>query len=241
MLSYGQYKLISESIAGLGNIALGFGRQQQYINNGDQDLEEAKKKMDMEADEEENTDDEGGKAPFLKDKVDVDVDDMEDMDDDKGCKGCKKMHKEGGRFGEKHGRVHKNGLRMQDTKHTSGAKSHLKYMDKDGVAEKHGRVHKNGIRMQQTKVSNKTETVEMTTEEKAFWDSLKNQMYSDLNPKYYSGLSIKEDKLIAPAGDVTGQAPDGDIEPGPGEVGYAPSARIGQLGSYSEWSQKFKS
>lgn len=228
MLSYSQYKLISESIVGLGTMPLGFGKPTQYINS-DQELEEGKKKYMDDGDEEvlDDTDDyeeeepefkpkkkgkmppwlkkgkeeepkKKGKMPFFKKDKDVDVevgDDEDMMDDESGrCSKCKAMSKHGCKVSDKHGRVHNNGLRMQNTK---------------------------------------TETVEMTSDEKAFWDSLKNQMYSDPNHKYYSGLNMREDKLLAPAGDVTGEAPDGNVEPGPGEIGYSPSTRIGYLSQSS--------
>ena len=77
----------------------------------------------------------------------------------------------------------------------------------------------------------------MTKEEYEFWQSLQSQTGTTKFVKDEEGQWVAvEDAVIAPSD------PNKDIvasEPSPGEVGYAPSGRVGALGTYAEWSQKY--
>lgn len=87
-----------------------------------------------------------------------------------------------------------------------------------------------------TKCESVTNEPPMTEEEAKWWESVNSHLVTDLNPKYYTGLDkVTEDKLVTPAA----KAEKKDKEPGPGEPGFAPQGRIGALGSYAEWSEKY--
>ena len=74
----------------------------------------------------------------------------------------------------------------------------------------------------------------MTAEETEWWNSLHSMTSYDPNHKFSSGLNLEEEKLFAPTDPNTGLISDanpepqeGNPEPGPGEVGYSPTTRIG--------------
>ncbi len=77
----------------------------------------------------------------------------------------------------------------------------------------------------------------MSEEEAKWWESVKSHLGTDLNPKYYTGLDkVDEEKLIEP---TAPKAKKEEEEPKAGEPGFAPQGRIGTIGSYAEWSEKY--
>lgn len=75
----------------------------------------------------------------------------------------------------------------------------------------------------------------MAKEENEFLDSIKRQCgASKFAPDEFGYWGpVQEDALISP--DANSEETN---EPGPGEVGYAPTQKVGNVGSFSEWSSK---
>jgi hypothetical protein len=72
----------------------------------------------------------------------------------------------------------------------------------------------------------------MTAEETEWWNSLQSMTNYNPNHKFSSGLNLEEEKLLAPSDPNAGLISDANPEPQegnpePGEVGFAPSTRIG--------------
>jgi hypothetical protein len=81
----------------------------------------------------------------------------------------------------------------------------------------------------------------MTKEQKEFLNSLKSQTGGTFFKQDDDGSwSVQEDALIPPT-DANAEVTQSDEEPVPGEVGYAPQGRVGSVGSFQEWSKKYKS
>lgn len=79
----------------------------------------------------------------------------------------------------------------------------------------------------------KKEESEPSKEEDDFWDSLTSQTANVLSSNW-DGMPQNEEALIAPT-DPNAEMADG--EAGPGEVGYAPSGKLGETPTYEEWKK----
>jgi len=73
---------------------------------------------------------------------------------------------------------------------------------------------------------------QMTKEETDWWNSVMGMIGPDPNQKNWDGISVREDALfpeIDPNALALAQVPQGETQPKPGEPGFSPATRIGQL------------
>lgn len=90
---------------------------------------------------------------------------------------------------------------------------------------------------QMMKKGMKKESAE-TQEERDFWASLQKQAGATYFVRDETGDFVASEDAVIPPSD-----PNFNItepEPTPGNVGYAPSGKVGTLGTFAEWSSKYK-
>jgi len=77
----------------------------------------------------------------------------------------------------------------------------------------------------------------MKKEENEFLNSLKRQCGASKFAPDELGFwgPVQEDALLAPSNNSEEKS-----EPGPGEIGYAPTQKVGSIGSFQEWASKHK-
>jgi hypothetical protein len=71
----------------------------------------------------------------------------------------------------------------------------------------------------------KKKSKKMTKENEEWYNSVKGQLGSDPNQKSWDGFSTLEEDAVIPPADPNAELVDN--QPGPGEVGYSPSTRLG--------------
>lgn len=71
----------------------------------------------------------------------------------------------------------------------------------------------------------KKKSKKMTKENEEWYNSVKGQLGSDPNQKSWDGFSTLEEDAVIPPTDPNAELVDN--QPGPGEVGYSPSTRLG--------------
>jgi hypothetical protein len=241
MLKYKQWKELNESF--LGPVTLGLGNVRSVGITGSQftledleAIEEAakkgkkkmlgdspeggleklaglKKKIKIDKDEIEDDDDEleGDEDDEIEDEIEDDDDELEgdEEDDDEDLDDKKDLGKK---------KVIDLGGEgpMFAKKGGKGCKSKKCGMKKGGKGCK-------GKKCEET----------MTAEDKAWWDSLTGQIASDPNKRYSDGTEYLEDSISPPDDPNSRLISD---EPGPGEVGYAPTQRVGGTNPTGSWA-----
>lgn len=182
--------------------------------------------------EEEPDGDEGIDDELDQDMSDDDGD--EDMDDEDDVEGEKKFMGKGwcGKMMKKEAKEFpaflkkgKDGDKKSDKKDDKKGKN--PFAKKSDKKDDKKDAKKGGFELFKKKTDKKMSKEDEKCEENSFFSSLTKQGAGNIR-------KLKEDALITPKASAR-------KEPGPGEVGYAPSGRVGELPSvsaYSEWKQK---
>lgn len=237
MISFKQWQIVNESL--MGSIPIGLGNPQNLgvvSNLGLDESKAKKKKMEDDAEEVDNEDDgETGDGEVVepkspKDNVKVSVEDDDDGEDEEmdmekcGCGGkCGKCAKK---------KAKKNSKKKcgSDENKAMDLKSNEDEDENSGKSDENKAKDLEGTEFAKKKAKKKMKEAYLDTDDE-WMTSLKNMMdVSNTTQKFSSGL----EGLFTPVDELTQAIRK---EPTAGEVGFAPTVRVGGAlgGSFEEW------